>query len=103
MLLRDRPWYYRKGDEICQANYTSEARDYEGLGYKRIDKSGNYKESPAPSKAEAPEPETVLEETIDLESFTKAELVKYADKNHIQIKPNASKADILKACLEADG
>lgn len=95
MLLRDRPWYYRKGEEVCQANYTSEARDYESLGYKRIDKSGNFKNAPEPV-AVATEPE---EEGLDLEGMTRVELLKFAEENGIEVKSNSSKAEILKACL----
>lgn len=94
MLLRDRPWYYRKGEEVCQANYTSEARDYESLGYQRIDKSGNFKS--------VPEPVAVSEEPkeVDLEGMTRVELLKFADENGIEVKSNLSKAEILKACQE---
>lgn len=98
MLLRDRPWYYRKGEEVCQANYTSEARDYESLGYQRIDKSGNFSNPPKPVVV-TPEPEA---EEIDLEGMTRVELLKFAEENGIEVKSNASKAEVLKACQEAD-
>lgn len=94
MLLRDRPWHYRKGDEVCQANYTAEAKDYEALGYQRIDKSGNIKQPPAP--VEQPKEEKEL----DLELMTRVELLKFAEENGIEVKSNVSKAELLKACQE---
>jgi hypothetical protein len=55
--------------------------------------------TPAPETAAAVETETVsvTDETVDLESLTKAELVDLADERGVEVPSKATKSDIIEA------
>lgn len=97
MYLKKRPWYYRKGDEFRQANFTNEVRDLVALGYIRVDANGNpFEVSSNPVEPKAKE-EPKTEPKVDLKSLTRAELLDLAEKSNVELKGYASKAEIIKA------
>lgn len=103
MYLKQRPWYFRDGDNIIKANFTAEARDFNELGYERVNADGTpygvTAKKPVVKEQVAAKPSEA--KPTDFSSFTRAELVKYCADNNIQIKAGAAKADILKACEES--
>lgn len=106
MYLKKRPWYYRKGDEIREVNFTTEVRDLVALGYERVDVNGNplvVASRPAPEKIEEPKKPEPKEEKVDLKSLTRADLVELAASKDVEVKPYATKADIIKALEKSNG
>jgi hypothetical protein len=95
MHLPQRPWYFKKDEEIRAANFSVEARDYTALGYVRVNKDG----SPYGAVAK-PQVEPKKEEPA-LDDMTRAELIKLAGELGVKIKSNASKLEVLEACEEA--
>jgi hypothetical protein len=92
MHLPQRPWYFKKGDEIRAVNFSVEARDCTALGYKRVNKDGSiYGEVAEPPKEEKP----VLDE------MTRVELMRLANELDLKVKSSASKLQVLEACEEA--
>jgi hypothetical protein len=102
MHLRNRPVYYCKDGQRTPVYYTVDARDLENQGWVR-------EEAEAP--AAEPEFEKVTlevkvpaepeaEESPDFELMTRADLLKYAEERGVDLRNNASKAELLEACKQ---
>jgi hypothetical protein len=111
MHLKKLPTYFVKGDQRKAVYHTVLARELQAAGWKVEGEEQASKPktvAPAPVAApevveEAPEPiEAVSElaEDVNLDEMTRAELVVFAEKNDIEFKSYASKAEILEACKE---
>jgi hypothetical protein len=123
MYLRNFPSEFVKDGKSRLAYYSAEARDLKALGWKEKRKEEKrvkpVQEAPAappakpveqaevtvePTPAPEPAPETitvseiVVDEKPDFNSFTRAELLKYALDRGIDLPNNALKAELVEAC-----
>lgn len=106
------PTYFVKGDQRRAAYYTVTARELLEDGYVEELEDAGDAQPKAPGKL--PEKPVVAggdgfedlqataeyEEEVELEYFTKAELVEYATSIGLEFKSNISKADLLALCQE---
>lgn len=111
--LAKMPTYFVKGDERRAAYYTVDAQELLAQGY--VEEG---REDAAEPQAHEPKPvpEVVVEaggdafdmeakleiEEESLDEMTKTELLEYAMEHGVDLKNNAPKAEILKACKEIE-
>lgn len=104
MYLKKYPTYYIKGDQCERVYHTVRARELEAEGWV-VEGQAVAVEAPSPVVAE-PVAEVVTEpaaeEAPDFLEMTKAELVAYAEANEIVVRSNATKSEVLQACLESE-
>jgi hypothetical protein len=95
MYLDKRPTYFVKNGKRKAVYHTGLARELTSQGWKE---EGIIDESPKVDPVIATEP--VAEHVdIDLLEMTKTELISYAEEREISVRSNATKAEILQACL----
>lgn len=99
MYLRNRPAYYTNGEQTIAVNYSAHARDLEQTGWTLVEKV-EVKVEQEPELTVEPVSEAVTKDT-DLSSFTKTELLSYAEDLGIDAKSTFTKSEII-ALIEAN-
>lgn len=105
MHLKKYPTYFVKDGIRKAVYYTVDARQLSERGWieESVKSAEPVKVTGVPIPITKPEPIEVapeVEEDVDLDEMTRAELMTFAEKNDIEFKSYASKAEILEACKE---
>ena len=97
MYLKNGPKYFIKDDARKVVYHSVEASELIQEGW-QIEKEEIPEVKPIESVLEAHE--ELESSEIDFNAMTKAELASYAEDNGLFVRSNATKAELLQACLE---